>query len=155
MQSSTKQLAAGAAVCLLSVERKLERQRLKRVKPLRLPGGNWGVGGLVQFTSPHFSFSLCHSTQLVSSIGQLAVEQLEAIIQPVWCFAPAKIFKFKIMLLVKSTWTLAKHCATCIQGLSYHNCLKLHRRDKHETCHESATAVRKNPWDNCEELTVT
>ena len=38
---------------------------------------------------------------------------------------------------------LAKSCDTCIQGLSYRSCLKLHRWDKHETCHETCHYCEK------------
>ena len=46
---------------------------------------------------PSFFLSLCRSNRLVSSISQLAVEQLEAIIQVVSCFATARSLKFNIV----------------------------------------------------------
>ena len=52
-----------------------------------------------------------------------------------------------LMVLSISPPPRAKPCDTCIQGLSYRYWLKLHMRDKHET----ATAVRNNPWDHCED----
>ena len=59
---------------------------------------NRGRGWTTWIQIPSFFLSpLCRSNRLVSSISQLAVEQLEAIIQVVSCFATARSLKFSIV----------------------------------------------------------
>ena len=131
-------------------DRKLERrQRLKRVNPL--PGGTTGatVSKIIQTIT---AILVCHCVSVCFSEQPISYRAVR-----VYYFASTPSPSLKILVSSKANVTLAvlQNLATrafkdCLIASGWSNTGG--EGDKHETCHETTTAVWNNPWDHCEDL---
>ena len=129
-------------------DRKLERrQRLKRVNPL--PGGTTGatVSKIIQTIT---AILVCHCVSVCFSEQPISYRVVR-----VYYFASTPSVKILVSSKANVTLAVLQNLATrafkdCLIASGWSNTGG--EGDKHETCHETTTAVWNNPWDHCEDL---
>ena len=130
-------------------DRKLERrQRLKRVNPL--PGGTTGatVSRIIQTIT---AILVCHCVSVCFFKQPISCREVR-----VYYFAstpsPSLFWSVQKQMLPLPSCKTLRHAHSRIVLSLVAEVTQEEEGDKHETCHETTTAVWNNPWDHCEDL---